>query len=175
VIVYSSLPKAGEFEFSQEFVLPVQTVNVFVPEGVTLQGRQITALGTQAIQDLKFQVYRLESLGAGEKVTLTVAGTPSGEPIAASQTETAPNQSLLIGVGVLGVTMILAGAWMYLRDRKRPTESDGGEEEADEFESSEAVMDAILALDDLYRDRKISADAYQKRRAELKEILKEKM
>ena len=44
-----------------------------------------------------------------------------------------------------------------------------------EFESSEDVIDAIIALDDLHRAKKISDEAYQKRRAELKDILKEKM
>jgi hypothetical protein len=33
-------------------------------------------------------------------------------------------------------------------------------------------MDAIIALDDLHRAKKISEGAYQKRRTELKEILK---
>ena len=47
--------------------------------------------------------------------------------------------------------------------------------EDDEFETSEDVMDAIIALDDLHRAKKISDEAYQKRRAELKEILKGKM
>jgi hypothetical protein len=36
-------------------------------------------------------------------------------------------------------------------------------------------MDAIIALDDLHGKRKISEKAYQKKRAELKEILKEKL
>jgi len=85
------------------------------------------------------------------------------------------NKNLLIGAGALGVALILAGAWMYLRDRNRA--EDGGDEEnaQAEFESSEDVIDAILALDDLHRARKISDEAYQKRRAELKDILKEKM
>jgi len=34
------------------------------------------------------------------------------------------------------------------------------------------VMDAIIALDDQHRAKKISDEAYQKRRAELKDILK---
>jgi hypothetical protein len=33
-------------------------------------------------------------------------------------------------------------------------------------------LDAIVAIDDLHRARKISDEAYQKRRAELKDILK---
>lgn len=76
----------------------------------------------------------------------------------------------MIGAGGLGVALILAGAWMYLRDRRQTGEED---EEEEEFESSEDVMDAIIALDDLYRARKIPEEAYQKRRSELKDILKE--
>ncbi|NTU56434.1 MAG: hypothetical protein HGA79_09320, partial [Anaerolineales bacterium] len=94
-----------------------------------------------------------------------------------TDTAASNNTALLIGAGGLGVALILAGAWMYLRDRKRTEEAEDDEKdnEADdeeEFESSEDVMDAIIALDDLYRSKKISDEAYQKRRAELKEILK---
>jgi hypothetical protein len=63
---------------------------------------------------------------------------------------------------------------MYLRDRNRAEDSNG-EEGKEEFESAEDVMDAIIALDDLHRAKKISDESYQKRRAELKEILKVKM
>jgi hypothetical protein len=46
---------------------------------------------------------------------------------------------------------------------------------ADEQDSAESLMDAILALDDLYREGKLSEDAYLQRRAELKERLARKM
>ena len=59
---------------------------------------------------------------------------------------------------------------MYLRDRNKGEEAD--EEEDHEFETSEDVLDAIVALDDLHRAGKMPEDAYQKRRAELKDILK---
>ena len=62
---------------------------------------------------------------------------------------------------------------MYLRDNAKDTNGEEGEE--DEFKSSEDVIDAIIAVDDLHRAKKISDEAYQKRRTELKEILKEKM
>jgi hypothetical protein len=87
--------------------------------------------------------------------------------------ETTSNRNLLIGAGALGIGLILAGGWMYLRDRNREEEEVA--EEEDEFESSEDVIDAIIALDDLHRSKKISDEAYQKRRAELKESLKGKM
>ena len=78
--------------------------------------------------------------------------------------------TLLIGAGLLGLALIVAGGWMYLRDRKQGEETE--EEEDHEFDSSEDVLDAIVALDDLHRAGKISDEAYQKRRTELKDILK---
>jgi hypothetical protein len=83
---------------------------------------------------------------------------------------TTPSSTLLIGAGGLGIALLLAGGWLYLRDRSQPAEN---VEEDDEFDTPEEVMDAIIALDDLHRAKKIAEGAYQKRRAELKEILKE--
>ena len=59
---------------------------------------------------------------------------------------------------------------MYLRDRSRIEEKD---EEEDEFEDSESVLDAIIALDDLHRAGKLNDEAYHNRRDELKAKLKE--
>ena len=78
----------------------------------------------------------------------------------------------MIGIGAFGVALILAGVWMFWRDRKREEEVD--EEEDDEFEDPESLMDAIIALDDLHRAGKIPDEAYQQRRSELKDALKRK-
>ncbi|MBN2115171.1 MAG: c-type cytochrome [Anaerolineales bacterium] len=172
LITFASVPRAKNFDFSQQFVLPAPRVTVFVPEGVTIKGAQAKDLGVQAIQSFNFHIYQLDAVGAGEKVELTVSGTPR-DATGAAPAQAASNQNLLIAAGALGVALILAGAWMYLRDRGRA--EDEGEDKEDEFESAEEVMDAILALDDLHRDRKISDAAYQKRRTELKEVLKGKM
>jgi hypothetical protein len=135
------------------------------------EGDQLTLDTIQDIQGDRYQSYFAEGIQAGDILSFTVSGTPN---TASTQTDaaSAPNSSLLIGAGGLGIALILAGAWMYLRDR---TQSDDDEEddEEGEFENAEDVMDAIIALDDLHRAKKISGEAYQKRRAELKEILKE--
>jgi hypothetical protein len=145
---------------------------------VTAKNAKLSDRGVQAVQNFNFQIYELDGVGAGEKVKLTVSGTPK-ESSATSSTSApeavASNKNLLIGAGALGLALILAGAWMYLRDRNHAEETDGEEGAGDEFESSEDVIDAIIALDDLHRSKKISEEAYQKRRAELKDILKEKM
>jgi hypothetical protein len=174
LIAFASVPRGTKIAFSQEFALPVATVTVFVPEGVTVKSDQSSDLGVQAIQDFNFQIYELNSVGAGEKVQLTISGTPKDATTSSTPAITS-NQNLLIGAGAFGIALILAGAWMYWRDRNRPEDADSEENEEDEFESAEDVMDAVIALDDLYRAKKISDVAYQRRRAELKEILKEKM
>lgn len=175
LIAFASVPRAKELQFSQQFVLPVPTVTVFVPEGVTVKADQATDLGVQTMQNFKFQIYELKGVGADQKLSLAISGTPKESSAPAATTETTSKQNILLGAGALGVALILAGAWMYLRDRKRGEGVGGEEGEKDEFESSEEVMDAIIALDDLHRDRRISDEAYQKRRMELKEILKGKM
>jgi mono/diheme cytochrome c family protein len=174
MVAFASLPRAKELEFSQEFVLPITTVTVFLPEGVTAKNTQMTDLGVQAIQNSNFQLYELANVGAGDKVAFTVSGSPK-EAATAAAPEASSNKNLLIGAGALGFALVLAGAWMYLRDRNRGDVEDVAEDEEAEFESAEDVMDAIIALDDLHRARKISDEAYQTRRAELKEILKGKM
>ena len=174
LIAFASLPKAKELEFSQEFVLPITTVTVLLPEGVTAKSAQMTDLGVQAIQNFNFQIYELDNVSAGDKVAFTVSGTPK-EAASASTPETNSNKNLLIGAGALGIALVLAGVWIRVRvrDRNRPGEKDDIEDEEDVFESPEDVMDAIIALDDLHRAKNISDEAYHKRRAELKEILKE--
>ena len=90
--------------------------------------------------------------------------------------QTDNRQMLLIGAGAFGLILILAGVWMFMRDRNRDEEDEFEEDEEDdedEFESAEDVMDAIIALDDLHRAKKIPDEAFQQRRAELKELLKE--
>ena len=125
--------------------MPVGNVTVFVPEGVKVEGINTADLGVQAIQNLNFHVYELGSVSAGEQVQLAVSGTPKNSTSASTAAETNSNQNLLIGAGALGIGLILAGGWMYLLDRSRGQSTDG-EEDEDEFESSEDVIDAIIAL-----------------------------
>ena len=101
--------------------------------------------------------------------------TLSGKVKSASAATVDNRQTLLIGAGAFGVVLILAGVWMFLRDRDKIDEDnfDDGEEEEDEFETAGEVMDAIIALDDLHRAKKIPDEAYQQRREELKARLKE--
>ena len=118
-----------------------------------------------------YQVYEFGEIKPDSVLKIKLSGQPKQTSAASGTTAIKSNQPLLIGVGAFGVALILAGVWMFMRDRrKRKEEVD--EEEADEFEDPESLMDAIIALDDLHRAGKLSDEAYQQRRNELKDALK---
>jgi multisubunit Na+/H+ antiporter MnhC subunit len=117
--------------------------------------------GTVAIQNINYQEFSASGFKTGDVLDFTVNGTPQ-----TASTNNLP-QILFIGAVVLGLILIGAGIWFFFRNQKNAPEED-----EDEFESADEVMDAILALDDLHRAGKINEEAYQGRRAELKEILK---
>lgn len=174
ILAFSSVVKGDkETTITQELTLPATTVRIFVPDGMEAQGDNLTVEGAQDVQGTAYQSYVASEFKAGDILTFKVSGTPKTAETTGTGATPSSNNTLLLAAGALGIGLILVGAWMYYRNRKRTqAEEDEEDAEEEEFESSEEVMDAILALDDLYRARKISEAAYQKRRAELKEILK---
>lgn len=168
LIAFASLPKDKQIEISQSVALPVTEVMVLVPEGVTAEGDALSDNGPHEFEGGVFNMYTAGSMEVDGNISFTLSGEPKGISVAPDVTQ---NQNLLIGVGALGVVLILAGAWMYWRDRRRVEDDD---EVADELDDPESLMDAIIALDDLHRAGKLSDQAYQQRREELKNALKRK-
>jgi mono/diheme cytochrome c family protein len=173
LIAFTTIPKTEKYDIAQPFVLPVQNLSVFLPEGTKAESETLNEEGLQTIQNFKFQVYTATNVPAGATIKFSVSGTPSetsSDTTTPETTTNTTNKNILLGVGALGLAFIAAGAWFYLKDRNRGEAEE--EESQSEFETSDDVLDAIVALDDLHRAKKISDEAYQKRRAELKEILK---
>ena len=175
IIAFFNMPYDKELELSQQLALPVSSALVIVPEGIKVKADQLTDEGLQQTQGgANAQIYTASGLSAGSPFEMKL----SGKVKSAGTSSLDNRQTLLIGAGAFGVVLILAGVWMFLRDRDKLDEDDyegdeGYEEEEAEFESAEEVMDAIIALDDLHRAKKIPDEAYQLRREELKERLKE--
>jgi len=167
--------KSAEIEIP--FALDIPSGSILTPLGVKLEGADFTDMGpTDMGSGTTYQVYGFGEIKPGSVLKIKLSGQPEQTPAASgttATTDTKSNQPLLIGVGALGVVLILAGVWMFMRDRRNP-EEEVDEEESDEFEDPESLMDAIIALDDLHRAGKIPEEAYQQRRNELKEALKRK-
>ncbi|MEK6750844.1 MAG: cytochrome c [Chloroflexota bacterium] len=169
LIAFASIPKAKEIAISQPVLLSIGRLSLFLPEGVEAQGAALTDEGIQTLQTTNFHVYSASALKAGESLGFTLTGAPKDNTAVAP--DVTQNKNLLIGIGGLGLVLILAGVWIYMRDNKKEEET---EEEDDEFEDTESIMDAIIAIDELHRAGKLSDPAYKQRREELKDALKRK-
>jgi mono/diheme cytochrome c family protein len=173
LIVFSTLPKGTQIEVIQPFVLPISSLTVFLPEGVQADNSQLADHGVQKIDNFNFQMYAAGDLKAGSTLNFTLSGTPVDRAESTSTTSSNTKKSILIGASALGLTLILVGAWLFIKDRKHRVSSH--QDAYKEFDTPEEVMDAIIALDDLNQAKKISKDVYQKRRNKLKDQLKEMM
>ncbi len=162
--------------------VPVDTTAAIIiaPEdGVKLKGDQLQDGGSRDFEGIPYRTYNSGGLKAGKTLDFSLSGTPrlpSGE---SSATGADTTTNLMIGLGALGVVLI--GAGIYLWQRNRIDEDEWVDEEAEGgdvptvAETPEELMDAIIALDDLYRSGDLPEGAYRERREVLKTRLKELM
>jgi hypothetical protein len=165
IIAFFTMPYSGQLEIKQPFGIDAPSVVLLMPEGIHVTGNQLESAGIVAIQNNNYQEFSASNFKTGDVLDFSVNGTPRTTPSANNLP-----QILFIGAGAVGLILIGIGIWFFFRGRKGAQEGDDYE-----FESADEVMDAILALDDLHRAHKINEEAYQRRRAELKETLKEMM
>jgi hypothetical protein len=176
IIATFTLPYTNRLEITQPFFLPVSSATIIVPEGVKVRSDQLTDGGTQTSTGTPvttFHLYQADSLASGSTLTMTVSGMPGDKSGFVLDQRT----WLMIGVGTLGLILISLGIFLFLRDRKlRKLEDeyeDDEESDEDAFgDDRESIMDAIIALDDQYKAGDISKEAYEQRRDELKDRLK---
>jgi mono/diheme cytochrome c family protein len=172
VVFAYNLPYNNRLRFERLQELPLNSAIVMAPEGVKVRGENFEDSGTRDIQGTVYQMYTLNGILANSQLAMDISGKPK------ASTETAAGTldnrtSLLIGLGALGVALIVVGVWLYRRDRSHVDELDDldDEEELEDdklLDDPEQVMDAIIALDDLYKSGDLPIEAYQQRRAELK-------
>ncbi len=175
VLFAYQLPYDRKLELSRLLNLPVDAVVILVPEGeIKIKSDGLQDGGTLDVQGSPYHSYNGGGLTAGDTLSLTLTGRPSsGTPTLA----TGSNTSLLVGLGVFGMALLASGIWLFNRTRKAGVQSD---EEIDEIppagrETPESLMDAIIALDDLYQAGELPDEAYHTRRDELKSRLKDTM
>jgi hypothetical protein len=182
VFVYS-LPYNGEQSLALTPPLRVLQAVVMLPaEGVSLQSQQLQDAGTRAMEtsqgaqgSVSLHLFAGGELAAGAPLEIKVSGFPSSQAVQKG----GQSSNLVIGLAVFGVALIGVGLYFYFQqpDRRRaasPALAVQVEEEAGgEAETRETLLDAIVALDDLYKDGKLAQDAYTNRRAELIKKLKE--
>ena len=195
LVAVFDLPYTKKISLSLPFILPAATVKFFAPEGVKLTGELLTEQGLQDFSGTSYQVYEATDVAAGSSVTMKITGKPATSTTTTTGTTTITNQQwLIIGLGALGMALIGIGLFFFIRDRRlarledeeleegeegvEGAESEGGEKAETEEPTDalgndrDAILDAILALDDQFKAGEITKEVYETRRAELKERLK---
>ena len=175
VVFAFNLPYDRRLEFSQAVAMNTSAVVIMIPDnGIKLSGDLLQDGGLRDFQGVSYRMYNGSNLSAGSELVFDISGRPntSGATLIGETSW----QNIAIGVGGLGVVLVVVGLWLYQRNKKAAVEEVEAEEipEAEAEiapEDVEALMDAIIALDDQYQAGELPEDAYHQRRAELKERL----
>lgn len=172
VIVFFEMPYNKKMKFSQSINQPIDSAVVMAPQGVKIKSDLLTDSGTRDVQGLTYNVFTSQPLPVGSTFTMNVSGKLSAS---ATGNEADTKKNILFGAIAFGVVLIGAGVWMFMHNRDEDDEDESDDEDDNddvEYDNAEKLMDAIIALDDSYREGHISEDVYKKRRAELKAQLK---
>jgi mono/diheme cytochrome c family protein len=169
VLFSYELPYPRKLDLNIPLPMDVSAAVVMLPPGVIkLQSDQLMASGERDVQGMTFQLFTASNLPAGSNLEIKLSGkVDSSSPIAGSNLS-----GLIIGLGAFGLVLIGAGVWFF-QQRRAPLEAVEDESEPVANETEDDLLDAILALDDLYKAGNLPAEAYQQRRAELKDRLKQ--
>ena len=163
VLFAYELPYTNKLKLDLKIALPVQAAVVMVPEGLKLKNDMLVSSGSTAMQGMNIEVFTAANLAGGSTLTLNLSGRPG-----TSTTSETDNNWVAVLIGGVVLLAALGGAgWFILRQRKAPVTVDPYQENLSN-EKPEDVMDAIIALDDLYQAGKLPKEAYEQRRAELK-------
>jgi len=156
VMVLFDLPYAKKsLEITQEIKYPTGAAIVILGDGLAnITSSQLEDQGTQQSESEIIHIYTGQAMNPGDALTFTVSD-PNAAPV---------SRNLLTGLAALGAALIAAGVWFYARSRT--DENPGADEPAPD--STDNILDTIIALDDLYQNNEIAMDVYTKRRAELK-------
>lgn len=164
----SNIPLFGKpsVEINQVFELSTKSISVLVPEGIEVNAPGMIA---QPITDMgdgaRYQTFTASPNTSNYKVAFTAKGTLTGSAVSSSNSQT----GIVIGVAALGIVLILVSVIFFLQNRKTEnllmTEIE--EEELNQVDSQDAILDAIIALDDQYKAGNISEKAYRARRQDL--------
>ena len=178
VLYAFTMPYDRKLDLAQPVSIPVDAVVILIPEdGVKIKSDTLVDGGTRDVQGAKYHLYNGSNLMVGDTLRMSISGRPTtGQPTLPGGSTT----NIVIGLGVFGLALILAGVWLYSRTRKIDEDEEAKDEllEKDsgaEEENTETLIDAIIALDDLFQAGELPEEAYLKRRAELKARLEAQM
>jgi len=146
--------------------LPVTSAVIGFPaEGLKLSSDQLAETGVRDMQGSAIKIFSGSNLEANQPVKLTISGRVPGTA--------GTNNLAAILIGAAGLLLAVVGAVLwFIRRRKIDAGDDPASAESPDTDvSEEDLLDAIVALDDLYQAGSLKKDVYTERRAALKDAL----
>jgi mono/diheme cytochrome c family protein len=167
ILLGFELPFQKKLGFIQQMKLKTDAVVVMVPESSLQIKGNYQDVGVREAEGFTFRTYNGTGLSAEEELRLTINKVSSNSNPLFSKSNSG---QLFFGIASLSIVLGITGVWLFLRNRK--THKVEVQEQTSTYDSPEMVMDAILALDDLYKAGQLPEEAYQQRRQNLKAQLK---
>jgi len=138
---------------------------------LTIQGTGLQDDGTREVEGNLFHMYSGSKINKGQNLNLTITDRTK---TAVTGLRLLSNNNFVFGLTVLGFVLIAVGVWLFMHRHSNPLEKSAEKPASmNDYESPQAIMDAILALDDLYQEGLLPEEAYLQRRGELKALLRD--
>ena len=173
VVFAFNLPYERKLKFEQPLELGTNASVVLLPDvGVDVNAPELVGAGSREVEGITYLMYNGGILAPDSTLTIELSGSPAQSETAATG-GTDQRTNLLVGLGALGLVLVAAGVWLYRRNQADVDEEEEEEEDEspDPSDDPDELMDAIIALDDLYREGKLPEEAYQARRQDLRSRL----
>ncbi len=172
VLYAFDLPYTKKLVLELPVPMKVDLVNVMVPvDGIKLKSEQLTDGGIQDNQGVKFKLFTGSNLSSGSTLKMSLSGnTSTSQASADSKIKINP---VLFGAGIF--LFALSGVGLYFYQKQKSPLVEQNDSGNSIVEDRESIMDAIIVLDNLYKEGKLKEDIYGIRREELKNKLKSLM
>ncbi len=166
VLYAYDLPYNKKAQLSIPIPMNATTVSVMIPvDGIKLKSEQLVDSGVRGSQQMTYRVFTTSNLPKGKDLKVGLSGQPK---TTTSETSSLPFNPILLGSGVLILAITGILYFYFWRKDKPKTEIS----EIEDGQDKDALMDAIIVLDEQYKSGKIDEDVYHQRRQELKDRLR---
>jgi len=182
-IMYAfEMPFQEKVDFSQPTFLPIQSVIIMSPinnryHSVKIKGDFLKDSQIRQVEGVMYQTYQSPPIEANNKLQMTILEEQSFR-LPQFLTNVLPDVRVVVGLAFFGLALILAGVWIFWHEHTRqkaaqPDINKFSGKDVERFDNAEVIMDAIIALDDIYKAGELPEEAYLERREQLKTRLRE--
>jgi mono/diheme cytochrome c family protein len=169
VLYVFELPYDRKQTVQLKMPLAIESLIVALPEieGLRLSSPQLRESGQRQVDLTRVSLFSAANLTGGSLLEMTVSGRAAPGPSISS----GPVGNMILGASMFALVVIAAIFWLR-QQRRQLVPAAGVSKPVEEPEAVESLLDAILALDDLYRSGELPLEAYKQRRTQLKERLR---